>query len=865
MAQYSIRGTLINESNILIPRATVLVFKNTTLVKFTYSDDEGRYNIKDLKPDEYRIEVSSLSYKKSFQLINLTKDTLLNFILKEKHILIDEIIIDIERDIEVRNDTIIFKTKAFNNRKGVVIEDVLKKLPGIEIDDNGVIKFQGKLVTNVKIDNDDLFDGGYSVLTKNLNAAVVEKVQVLLNYSKNPLLKNLRDTEDVAINLTLKEDRKSNFFGNFSMGYAKKEHYDSNANLISLSKKSKHFLFSDFNTIGDDVISNINGILSSKNDDKSYDLGRDERTKTFINLNTKRPIFDDRIVNFNNSKFLNLNSIFKISKDIKLKTTGLIFSDKKDYISQNNTRFLVEEPFILTENFLTKKKEKLGLGKVDLEWFIDKKNRVEYTGSYFSIEDNGSSSLTQNRISINEKLKTRTKNQNHFLHYTKKNKDSAAFVFALRYIKGQKLQNYIVTPYLYDDFFDIDIQNTRKTQSLIKNEMELISIQASFLKASIKNNWGFHLGFKKRIDNLNTKLYFVKTDFNSVLAGSHFQNDLSFSSNLYYVSSRFRKIFHKIDFSVTSSLNFKRLQIDGSNNAKNNFFIYINTNMNFKYQLHKQHEFVCGFGTNQKTNILSSTISNFTPINYRTFYRGLENNELLGSYNYYFNYRFGNWADKFTANLNMQYIYNKNFISDDAKVSIHINTIKQIVLKNKNQFFIGVNIDRYIDFLSSNIKVKLNYNRVNYKNIINNVNRIITSFHFGYGFEMRSAFSGVLNYTIGVGQDKAGFEINALSKRRIHNKMFLDLDLNISNNLSVFIKNEKYFLGNLFKSKSAFYFTNIDIQYKFKKSKWLGFARINNLFDNKSFKTFSLTDITEFSSKTKLIPRYLMFGLNYRF
>jgi hypothetical protein len=145
-------------------------------------------------------------YEKISKVVDLSKDEIVDFKLKDKINVIEEIIIDVDRSIEVRGDTIIFKADAFNKKRNAVVEDLLRSIPGITVELDGTLKFQGQLITNVKIDNDDLFEGGYSVLTKNLNAEVIDKIEVLQNYSRNPLLKNIRDTQDVALNLTLKED-----------------------------------------------------------------------------------------------------------------------------------------------------------------------------------------------------------------------------------------------------------------------------------------------------------------------------------------------------------------------------------------------------------------------------------------------------------------------------------------------------------------------------------------------------------------------------------------------------------------------------------------------------------------------------------
>jgi hypothetical protein len=553
-AQFGISGTIKDSLNVPVDGVNILVFKNDSLKTYTFSNN-GIYRVSNLSKGIYKLELSSMVYEKISKVVDLSKDEIVDFKLKDKINVIEEIIIDVERNIEVRGDTIIFKADAFNKKKNAVVEDLLRSIPGITVELDGTLKFQGQLITNVKIDNDDLFEGGYSVLTKNLNAEVIDKIEVLQNYSRNPLLKNIRDTQDVALNLTLKEDRKANLFGNIELGYAESNRYDFNSNLISLLKKSKHYVLTDFNTIGDDVISDINGILSSKNDDQSFNLGRKETNYTLTALNTVRPVFDNRFVNFNDSKFANINSIFNVSDNLKIKTLGILFSDDKTFLSQNITNFITEDPFTLIEDFNTRTDDRLGLGKLSVEWDLSKNERIEYQGSYYKLRSNGLSDVVQNQVDINEDLGSTTDRHNHFIHYTSRLQDSSALVVSARYINEAKPLEYIVKPYLYGDFFYPENESQTFEQSLsnIDSKMNLKTIQLGYLSNSPNFNYEGYLGFKNRNDAINSNLSF-SDNVTVFAANDDFQNDFDLSTNLFYLDNRFRLSIGKVD--IFSNLNF---------------------------------------------------------------------------------------------------------------------------------------------------------------------------------------------------------------------------------------------------------------------------------------------------------------------
>jgi hypothetical protein len=348
-------------------------------------------------------------------------------------------------------------------------------------------------------------------------------------------------------------------------------------------------------------------------------------------------------------------------------------------------------------------------------------------------------------------------------------------------------------------------------------------------------------------------------------ANDDFQNDFDLSTNLFYLDNRFRLSIGKVDIFSKFNVNFNNLNIRNSEAISNSSYFFINTSFNLKYQPNKKHELITGFETNGNVTDARNTFNDFVQFNYRTFYRGIDDSSLLRSNVMYFNYRFGNWADKFSANINFRYTQNKNFISSNSSISLDFNSVEQIILDDSDNYFISLNLDRYIDFMSSNFKLKTSFSQSNYMDIVNNFDRSISSENLNYGFEMRSAFNGKFNFTLGTEWTKIKFDINESSAKNVNNKSFIDLDFSLFENLDFSIVNERYAFGNLPENNRTFYFTNIEAKYQFKDSKFSSFLRINNLYDNSSFDIFSLTDITIFTSRTPLINRYFMFGLNYRF
>ena len=192
------------------------------------------------------------------------------------------------------------------------------------------------------IDGDDFFEKGYKLVTKNMPVNAIDKIELYQNYSNNKLLKGIENSDKVALNLTLKEDSKRIWFGNFYGGYniLLDNKFEYKGNLMNFGKKSKHYFFTNGNNIGIDAKGDINQLISPYRYDEPSSIGDNQTSKTLISLNYDLPKLNKRRVNINNDKLLSLNSIFSISKSIKLKTIGFINKTETNFFKNSIQQFV---------------------------------------------------------------------------------------------------------------------------------------------------------------------------------------------------------------------------------------------------------------------------------------------------------------------------------------------------------------------------------------------------------------------------------------------------------------------------------------------------------------------------------------------
>ena len=834
----------------------VQLYRNDSLKDYSFSDFKGNYSFK-AKSGIYVVKTSSMLYESISKNIEIKGiSTILNFILKEKNTILDEVVLKIDRDIEIRKDTIIFKASAFKNKRQLILEDLLKDIPGIQVSSNGTITFQGKLVTNVKIENDDLFNGGYKILTKNLKADLVDRIQLLQNYSENPLLKNIRDTEDVAINITLKEDRKANFFGDFDVFSNYKNRHDNHTNLISFLKKSKHYFIADYNTTGKDFYLDFKNIFASKSDNPTLRIGSNQNTTSFTKLNTVRPNIDNEYVNLNDSQLYNFNSIYKLHPKVKVKVILLANKNINNFIRNQTTIFTESSDLIINEGFLIKQKENLITGKVDLDWEINKKSLIAYDAYYSLSSLNGISDITLPDSNVNERTTISSKRTNHFLNYTKKLKNNSVIQLTTRYIFDNKPQDYFISPFSYKKSFGEDFDLV-KSETLSK--LNYFTTQFSYIKNFKSANIESYLGYHNKKENLNSKVLFRDKD-SQIFTDTppNYSNNLLLNQSLFYIRNKMRKKLGSLDISLNLDLNFEKN--NNSNFDVNNFF-YLNSFIHLKKTILKKHEFNLTTSIKQFTNPLSNLNLEAIPMNYRNFTRGLASNELQKYYDINFNYIYGNWNDKFTGGFNAKFTLGDKYLSFNSIINEEITEIKKIILEGKKNIQAGFYFDRFINFLSSNIKFKTSYFNTSYANLVNNIERSIRFNSVSNEIEIRSNFTGFFDFHLGYSLNNSSTSINKNKISVINKKGFVDFDL-FSENFTFNFKNDLYFFDPKSKIKN-YIFSNINNTFKVNKNFSIQ-LKVHNLFNNKTFDIFSQTDLFQFTSQTPLLERYVLIGFNYR-
>lgn len=234
----SISGTIFDtSSNKGLAYATVSIVsaKDSTLEAFTRADSAGYFTFRKMNTGKYILSASYVGFG-TIWLPFSTKEgeeTALGKIILTNSKYLAEVTVTTKRPpVTINNDTLEFNTENFHTPPNAVVEDLLKKLPGVVIEPNGTVKVNGQTVRRVLVDGKEFFTGDPKMATQNLEASAVDKVQVFDRKSDRSQFTGFDDgSAEKAINLKLKKDRKNATFGRVTAGSNAKDRFDAQTNI----------------------------------------------------------------------------------------------------------------------------------------------------------------------------------------------------------------------------------------------------------------------------------------------------------------------------------------------------------------------------------------------------------------------------------------------------------------------------------------------------------------------------------------------------------------------------------------------------------------------------------------------------------
>jgi hypothetical protein len=259
-----VQGTVTDTTQSPLNSVTLkLYISGTKDTLITFSRANGSFTFSGVASSKFIVIVSSMGYETYVGNYNFTESTM-NIRLEEITMLpyakiLEEVVIHNSPPVVIKTDTIEYNAESFKIKSDAYVEDLLKKLPGLQVNKSGVITAQGKQVTKIKVNGKDFFGGDIKTATQELPSNLIDKVQVIDDYGDVAAVSGIKNGEpDKVINLQLKKDKSQGIFGKAEAGYGTSNSYKASLSTNFFTDNSQFSIVGRSNNINNGFLTNSN-------------------------------------------------------------------------------------------------------------------------------------------------------------------------------------------------------------------------------------------------------------------------------------------------------------------------------------------------------------------------------------------------------------------------------------------------------------------------------------------------------------------------------------------------------------------------------------------------------------------------------
>ena len=447
--------------------ANVVAINNNTqtLDGFGITTPEGKFKINVKKNTAYIVKISYLGFEtQEIQIETKEEDIFLEVSMLLQPESLDEVELVYEIPITIQGDTIVYNTDSFVSGTEKKLADVLKKLPGIEVNDDGEIEVEGKAVTKVMVEGDDFFDGDSKLASKNIPANALDKVEVLRNYNEVSQLSGLTNNQDnVALNIKLKEGKKKFWFGEVTGGLGPDERYVAHPKLFYYSPKFSLSVLTDLNNVGEVPFSlrdywNFTGGARGNVRPNTGTLF--STTTSGLGLSTTQ---NNRASSIDN-RFGAVNFSYKPSSSWRVSGYG-IFSNTNTLLETMATRTFISTNEIENTQTVADQSTSLGLAKFTSNYKPSDKLQWDYEVHVRTVDENEVTNTLSvadvtDTIFENQEQNPITVTQNSNLYYTLNDKNIFALEAQYEYSDEDPFYNAIRDEQPFAGIVPVNIEQT---------------------------------------------------------------------------------------------------------------------------------------------------------------------------------------------------------------------------------------------------------------------------------------------------------------------------------------------------------------------------------------------------------------------
>lgn len=770
-SQSTIKGTVTDSVEKKIPENSVvslLTQKDSTLIKFTRADKKGNFSLSNLKEGKYILLITHPYMGDYFDKIDLATGVtdLGNIFVTPKSKLLAEVIIKTGSPIKVKGDTTVYTADSFAVRPGANVEELLRRLPGIQVDKDGKITAMGEKVTKVLVDGEEFFGSDPGIATKNLRADAVKEVQVFDKKSDQAEFTGIDDgIKDKTINLKMKQQK--GYFGKVELAGGIKDKYNNSAMLNSFKNKRKFATYGIVSNTGqtnlnwedaqnysggaDNMTTDISGngdiVMSmTYSDEDGYNSGGDGIPKNWnAGLHYSNKFGKDNKQSFNSSyKFS------KVNTPMEGKTFSHTFLPDTSWQTNSNTN-----------NFSSTIKNNYNL---TLDLNLDSANSLKWTtklnNNKSNIEGyNYSESLTNSADSINNSKRNSTNNTNknglntNLLWRHKFKKLARTVSVNTSFALGQTNSDGLL--YSLNKYYDAGLLNKSDTldqQNLAKSNYSSFSSKIAYTEPLAKDFYmelSYSIAFNRNTNDRTTNKKALNGKYEDKI--DSLSNAFEFNRIVNTPGLNFRMNKKKYTYSFGAAVGFSNFLQKDMTAATRYKYNYTNFFPTISYQYKFKPNQSLRLNYNGSTN--APTLEQLQPIRVNTdplnIYIG--NPDLKQAFQHSFNLGYNSYNVLKEKNIwsNLSYNFTQNSFTQASVIdSVGKRTYQTV---NTNGVY---NLNLYTDYGFKITKAKLRLSvgptggAYHYIQFVNGLKNITTNTNYGFRMSINKYVENKFNFYI---------------------------------------------------------------------------------------------------------------------
>lgn len=467
-SQNIIKGKITGEKNEPVENASITIENIDTddILAFAISDTNGNFKIEFKgENNNLRVVISSINYAKFSEKINTLSFQNLNYSLKEQVQKLSEVNIEV-KPIQQRGDTISYNTKKFEGKEDRTLSDVLKKIPGIEVDPNGGIKYQGTAINKFYIEGKDLMAGQYSTLTNSMPKEAVNQLQILENHQPIRVLENSVPSYKAAINIKLKKNITLTGRADLGVG-ATPFLWNAKITPMIFTKKYQYLINYKSNNTGEEITSQ----LQTFSFDQGFEgITSDNETGAWLNITqTETPPINENRYLFNKTHLFSGNFLTNLKKDFEFKT-NLNFTDNSvNRYSEHRTEVSILDTNGVKSNihYYQTNNTSLNSNQLKTQMILTKNTKTFFLKNTFTYKGNWDK--VNGNVDLNSSLVSQ---YTYSPGYSFQNSFSSIFGVGKKILNLKSTFNYIndKQAYLVEPFSNINLNEFPTTNANVVNQ-----------------------------------------------------------------------------------------------------------------------------------------------------------------------------------------------------------------------------------------------------------------------------------------------------------------------------------------------------------------------------------------------------------